>query len=148
MSRSTAHSITVEDLVRQLYSLGRVRREIDRHALAGLGSQGFPALGIIKVFGPARVSDVAHHLAVDLSVASRQVAALKQAGYVQTERDAADGRAQVLTVTDDGAKVLADCHRRMVDAFGKVVADWPEADVIRLTTLLAQLRADFEEQRA
>ena len=73
---------TVQQLVRQLYGLGLVQREIDRHALAQLGSQGFAALAIVGLHGPLRVSDVAARLHVDLSVASRQVAALDRAGHV------------------------------------------------------------------
>jgi DNA-binding MarR family transcriptional regulator len=138
------HADDVEALVRQLYSLGRVRREIDRHALAELGGQGFLALGIIHLHGPVRVSDVAHRLAVDLSVASRQVAALTKAGYAQRERDTADGRAQLVSSTKRGHQVLADCHRRMVAAFGAAVADWSLEDLVTLTELLGRLRADFD----
>jgi len=144
MSKLSPAPTAVEDLVRQLYSLGRVRREIDRHAMAELGGQGFLALAIIHVVGHARVSDVAHRLSVDLSVASRQIGALKQAGYVQQERDATDGRAQGLTCTEHGRQVLADCHRRLVDALGAAVADWSLEDIVTLTRLLERLRSDFD----
>ncbi len=63
-------SDTVQQLVRQLYGLGLVQREINRHALAELGSQGFAALAIVGLHGPLRVSDVAARLHVDLSVAA------------------------------------------------------------------------------
>src|ERR1044072_6772712 len=33
----------IEALVRQLYGLGMVQRDIGRHAMAGLGTEGFPA---------------------------------------------------------------------------------------------------------
>src|SRR4051812_24157448 len=145
MPKSTAtHSTAVEDLVRQLYSLGRIRREIDRHALAELGSQGFLALGVIHLNGPARVSDVAQRLAIDLSVASRQVAALKRAGYVEQQPDTSDARAQLLSATERGREVLSDSHRRMVAAFGAVLRDWPIEDVALLTRLLEHLRTDFD----
>src|SRR3954451_17250010 len=73
----------IEALVRQLYGLGMVQRDIGRHALAELGTQGFTALAVIQVHGPLRVSEVARRLGVDLSVASRQIASLAAEGYVE-----------------------------------------------------------------
>src|SRR3954454_24108244 len=89
----------IEALVRQLYGLGMVQRDISRHAMAELGSQGFTALAAIQVHGPLRVSDVALRLGVDLSVASRQVAALADEGHVERRRDDRDRRAQLVAVT-------------------------------------------------
>ncbi len=134
----------VERLVRQLYGLGMVQREINRHALAELGSQGFAALAIVGLHGPLRVSDVAGRLHVDLSVASRQVAALDRAGYVTREPDGDDRRALVVGLTERGTAVLRDTHRRMVTAFGHALGDWDERDIAALADGLARLRADFE----
>ncbi len=136
---------TVEALVRSLYRLGALQRRIGRHALEGLGGQGFTALGIVHVDGPVRVSEIARRLGVDLSVASRQVAALAASGYVERQADATDGRAQLVLTTEAGAQVLRVAHGRMVDAFTEVVAGWDAADVEALTGALARLRDDFEE---
>ena len=129
--------------MRQIYGLGRVRREISRHALAELGSQGFTALAIVHREGPIRISEVAQGLAVDISVASRQIAALAEAGYVTRERDATDGRAQVVATTDPGHRVLVESHRRMVAAFAEVLGDWSEADLAALTQRLQRLNDSF-----
>ena len=133
----------VEDLVQELYGLGTVRRTLISHAQDELGSQGFMALAAIVREGPLRVSEVAAHLMVDLSVASRQVGALQAAGYVSRERDADDGRASVLAPTPAGERVLAESHRRMVDEVAEVLDDWPDREVAALTAALARLRADF-----
>ena len=95
-----------EDLVIALYRLGLVQRSIARNALAELGSQGFTALAVVHRCGPVRVSEVAEQLSVDLSVASRQVAALVLAGYVEREPDPDDRRASRLKTTEPGARVL------------------------------------------
>ena len=136
-------SDNVEHLVRQLYGLGTVRRELGRHALAELGGQGFAALGIVHVHGPLRVSDVAQRLAIDLSVASRQVRPLIEAGYVESRPDENDARATLLSSTADGHRVLEESHRRMVDAFGHVLRDWSAEDVAALAESLERLREDF-----
>jgi DNA-binding MarR family transcriptional regulator len=138
----------VEDLVKSLYRLGTVQREIARHALAELGSQGFVALGTVHLEGPVRVSDVARRLNVDLSVASRQVAALSLAGYVRREPDPDDRRAQFVSLTEAGERVLAESHRRMVSAFDAVLGDWSADDVTALSSALQRLREDFEREPA
>lgn len=138
-------STAVEDLVKSLYRLGLVQREIARHALAELGSQGFMALGVVHLHGPVRVSDVAQRLNVDLSVASRQCAALTAAGYVRREPDPEDRRAQRVTITDAGSRVLGESHRRMVGAFGRALEDWADDDVQALSDQLARLRDDVHE---
>ena len=103
-----------EDLVIALYRLGLVQRSIARHALgrtrlAGLhGARRRPARGARA--GERRGGP----LSVDLSVASRQVAALVLAGYVRRDRDPEDGRAHILRPTEAGTRVLTDSHRRMV----------------------------------
>jgi DNA-binding MarR family transcriptional regulator len=133
----------IEALVRQLYGLGMVQRDIGRHALAELGTQGFTALAVLQVHGPLRVSEVAKRLGVDLSVASRQIAALAAEGYVERREDDRDRRAQMVAVTRAGRKVLRESHRRMVAAFTRVLESWPDEDVNALTSGLERLRGDF-----
>ena len=138
----------VENLVKQLYGLGAVRRELARHALRELGGQGFTALVAVYVHGPARVSDVAGHLGVDMSVASRQVQGLIAAGYVEREPDPDDRRAQRLTISDDGRRALRESHRRMVHAFSNALEGWSESDLTSLADQLARLSADFSSEGA
>lgn len=133
----------VEELVRSLYRVGLVQREIARRALAELGSQGFLALGAVHQLGPMRISDVAQRLSIDVSVASRQVAALVDAGYVARESDALDRRAHRITITEEGTRVLEESHHRMVEAFAGALEAWPEEDVAALAGGLDRLREDF-----
>jgi len=133
----------IEALVRQLYGLGMVQRDIGRHAMAELGTQGFHALAVLQVHGPLRVSDVAQRLGVDLSVASRQIASLAAEGYVERHEDSRDRRAQLVAVTRSGRKVLRESHRRMVAGFTRVLEGWSDEDVNALTGGLERLRDDF-----
>jgi DNA-binding MarR family transcriptional regulator len=142
---STTRRAEVEKLVRAVYGLGHVRRQIGRHALAELGTQGFTALAIVHVHGPMRVSDVAAQLAVDVSVASRQLSALIDGGYVVREPDPDDRRAWLVRISDAGRSVLKESHRRMVHTFGEVLGGWSAADVAALSTGLERLRADFAD---
>ena len=144
----TATTTAVEDLVISLYRLGLVQREIARHALAELGTQGFTALAVIQVHGPLRVSEVAQRLGVDLSVASRQIASLAGEGYVERREDDRDRRAQMVAVTATGRRVLRESHRRMVAAFTRVLEGWSDEDVAALTGGLERLREDFARAAA
>lgn len=144
----TPTTTAVEDLVRQLYRLGFVQRGIAREALAEVGSQGFTALGLLRLNGPQRVSDLAAHLNVDLSVASRQASALVAAGFADREPDPDDRRAHRIVLTDAGTSVLRETHRRMVAAFGEALQSWSEADIQTLASGLERLREDFARTSA
>jgi|1186.fasta_scaffold212372_2 DNA-binding MarR family transcriptional regulator len=133
----------VEQLVRELYGLGAVRRELSRHALAELGTQGFNALAVVHVYGPMRVSDAAQKLSVDLSVASRQVNALLTAGYLEREPDPADRRAHLVRTTEAGRQVLSESHRRMVHAVQQALEGWSSDDVAAVSDGLGRLSAVF-----
>ena len=133
----------VEDLVIALYRLSRVQRAIAGDALAELGGQGFAALAVVHREGPVRVSAVAEQLSVDLSVASRQIAALSLAGYVDREPDPDDRRATRIDLTPAGTRVLRDSHRRMVATAESALHEWSPEDVTSLASQLERLREDF-----
>jgi len=133
----------VEDLIRSLYRLGIVHREMARHALAELGSQGFVALATVHKLGPLRIGDVAERLSIDVSVASRQVAALELAGYLRREPDEHDRRVRRVSVTEAGERVLAVLHHRLVEAFSTAMSTWEDDEVVALARGLDRLREDF-----
>lgn len=146
LQNATTRTASAEDLVRSLYRLGFVQREIARHAAAELGGQGFASLAAIHTDGPLRPSGLAQRLGLDLSVVSRQVTALVDAGYVAREADPADGRAQVLTSTPAGVDALRTAHGRMVEAFASALGDWDDEEVRTLAADLDRLRKDFEQR--
>src|SRR3954453_2468516 len=139
---------SVERLVKELYGLGVVRREIARHALAELGTQGFNALAVVHVYGPMRVSDAAQKLSVDLSVASRQVNALVKAGYLERESDPAEGRGSVVRPTSPGPQAPAGPHRPMGHASQAALGARRSAHVPPIPDGLPRLNADFADAPA
>jgi DNA-binding MarR family transcriptional regulator len=132
-----------DDLARSIYRLTVVQRALARDALPGLGFRGLTALGVARRVGPVRVGDVAEHLGVDLSVASRLVAGLERDGYVAREPDPDDRRAHRIEITDAGTRVLREAHATMVAAFEDALGDWSESEVTSLADALARLREDF-----
>lgn len=130
-------------LARSIYRLTAVQRSLARIALPELGPHGFLILGTIAKHGPARVSEIASRLRVDLSVASRQVSALEADGLLERQADPADGRAQQVTLTDEGAARLADAHQKTVAALERAVAGWTPEEIAALSSALDRLREDF-----
>src|SRR5215212_2264297 len=102
----------IEPLVRAVYGLTALKRDMPR--LAGFDHPvGLVPLAVVNRLAPARVKDVAAELHVDLSVASRQVAALELAGYVQRAADPEDRRAQLISPTPEGQAALQLAHDRI-----------------------------------
>jgi DNA-binding MarR family transcriptional regulator len=143
---SPATTSATDELVRQLYRLTALQRQLFRHALSEIGAQSLPALAAVHQHGPLRVSDIAGRLAVDLSVASRQVRSLVDAGHLRREADLTDRRAQLVAITASGEALLEDAHARMVGAFERVVEGWDADDVTHLTAGLTRLREGFEKE--
>lgn len=133
---------TIESLVREVYELAAVRRDMWRRA-GFEQAQTIAALNAVRRLGPVRVSAVAADLHVDISVASRQLAALEELGHVQRTTDPADGRSRLLAVTDAGLEALGEAHHRMVDVFVSTVADWDDDDIAGLAAGLHRLREDY-----
>ena len=133
---------TLENLVREVYELAAVRRDMWRRA-GFEQAQTIAALNAVRRLGPVRVSAVADDLAVDISVASRQLSALEERGLVQRTTDPADARSRLLAVTDAGLESLGQAHERMVGVFASTVARWDQDDIAGLAAGLHRLREDY-----
>jgi DNA-binding MarR family transcriptional regulator len=129
-------------LVNELRELGGIRRDLQRRAALG-GVGGVVALSALDRLGPARVSQVAEDLQVDLSVASRQVSGLHAAGYVKRIPDPRDGRSQKLELTAAGRRVLRRAQERSAEALDRATERWTEAEVESLVAGLRRLREDY-----
>jgi DNA-binding MarR family transcriptional regulator len=133
----------IEALVRAVYELGAIKRDISR--LAGFDQAvGLVPLGAVHRYAPARVKDLAAVLHVDLSVASRQVAALEAAGYVRREPDPDDRRSHRVSTTPAGEEALRAAHDRIVSSFAAALSGWSRREITELTTALGRLRTDYE----
>ena len=136
-SSSPTSTGAVEDLVTALYRLGIVQREIARHALAGLGSQGFTALAVDPPLRPRarlRRRRAPAHRPLRREPPGRRP---RRAGYAEREPDPDDRRAYRVAVTELGAEVLRESHRRMVEAFARPLAGWEDDDIAALAAGLA-----------
>ena len=130
-------------LIDELREVGALRRDLQRRAAQDGVAGGLVALSALDRLGPARVSQVADELRVDLSVASRQVATLQRAGYVKRIPDPRDGRSQNLKLTAAGKRALRNAQQRGIEVLDRATAHWTDAEVETLVASLRRLREDY-----
>ena len=94
--------------------------------------------------GYQRCSTLAARAEVDISVASRQLAALERSGLVDRRPDPQDGRASLISLTPAGADALASARDLRAEWSLTSLAGWDEADARQLSGLLDRLVSDLE----
>jgi DNA-binding MarR family transcriptional regulator len=95
---------------------------------------------------PARISQLADRIGLDVSTTSRKVAELETAGLVVRTHDPGDRRAAVVSTTALGDELVARVREARDRAFGRMLSGWGAADRARLADLLERLVADIERQ--
>jgi DNA-binding MarR family transcriptional regulator len=87
-------------------------------------------------------------LGLDKSTVSRQVASLVDLGLVDRAADPADGRAQVLSISAEGHRRLAQLRDARRARWEADLSDWEPRDVATLAELLGRLNRLGEEREA
>ena len=138
IARTAARELvqTLEELSRaQREAATRVARELDLPR-AGLG-----ALHLLTRCGRVQLTDVAAKLRVDVSVASRQVSALVDAGLVHRTVDDDDRRARTLELTDAGRDFAEESFRSIDDLVSEAFSDWSDQDFADAITRIRSVAA-------
>ncbi|MGY1782030.1 MarR family winged helix-turn-helix transcriptional regulator [Geodermatophilus sp. SYSU D01036] len=113
-----------------------------------LDGAAYGLLALLADAGPLRASDLVARLGLDKSTVSRQVASLVALGMVDREPDPADGRAQVLTPSPEGAVRLARIRDARRERWEADLSGWPAEDVAQLGELLARFNRLGEAREA
>jgi DNA-binding MarR family transcriptional regulator/GNAT superfamily N-acetyltransferase len=90
------------------------------------------------------VADLRQALAVDAGYLSRILARFQADRLVVRERSAADGRRQVIRLTDQGRAAFATLDRRSAEEIGGLLAKLTEEDQRRLVGAMAVIREVIE----
>lgn len=101
-----------EDTARLYLAVGRLTRSLRRigSGSSELGHGAVSALFTLVNAGPMRLGDLAAREGVAPPTLSRIVASLVDGGYVRREPDPLDGRASLVTATDDGRRVASGLY--------------------------------------
>ena len=125
----------------------RVRRVIAERAVAvheDLHPSTFLLLSHLAEHGPLRASAIVGHFAMDKASVSRQVQTLLDLGLVDRSPDPDDGRATLLSVSEDGMRRLRDVsshHRKLLD---ERLGDWDDQELADFAAVLARYNATLD----
>ncbi len=125
----------------------RLSKPVRLHGPSGwtvMDRPAFQAMWRIAEEGPLRVTALAALLEVDLSVASRQVRSLVDAGLVQREPDPSDARAVLVSVTESGREAYASTAQRRSEVLSEVLSGWSAADRNAFVSLLSRFNVELE----
>jgi DNA-binding MarR family transcriptional regulator len=93
------------------------------------------------------VADVAHHLGIDRSGASRFVSDAVAHGYLARGSASGDARRAVLTITAAGRELLEGATAWQDRVFGELTAHWPAADAAAFARHLRRLADELPTGR-
>jgi DNA-binding MarR family transcriptional regulator len=107
-----------------LMTVGRLmrQRQADDHVDPGT----FWLIKTIAHKGPLRISDLAGAVHLDVSTVSRHVAQLERTGLVVRTADPADGRAQLVGISDEGRELLDQAFQRRRALLESALAGWED----------------------
>jgi MarR family 2-MHQ and catechol resistance regulon transcriptional repressor len=109
---------TLSELVR-LYQL----RGRDRICNFDVSVMQWYTLEALIHHAPRRVDDLAAHLSLDRSSASRLLTALEGKGYVTRDRDPGDGRATIISLTESGRLLHARIEQTLLQWTRQLLRD-------------------------
>jgi DNA-binding MarR family transcriptional regulator len=124
---------TLGDLEREVgVMVRRIRRVIGLRARAvhpDLAPASYLMLTYVAEHGPVRASEIAEHFEIDKGAVSRQLGHLTDLGLLARVSDPLDGRAMLVSVSDDGRTRLADVARHRRKWLDERLGDWSEEDL-------------------
>ncbi|WP_456845559.1 MarR family winged helix-turn-helix transcriptional regulator [Cellulomonas sp. P5_C6] len=135
-----------QTLLRSIEAFSRALRESSLGVAREIGcSKGtLTILRILQRRGTLQVSDIAHALRVDISVASRHVSQLVDDGLVERAVDHGDRRVRTVRLSPAGLSLAAEIGEALDRRTHEVFRDWttPELDAAtatldRLTTAVS-----------
>lgn len=136
MGRGTNESIG--EVAHQVALLLR-RAEASRRRVGQLDRSAYLLLSELAVRGPLSIAALAQTFQLDLSTASRQVAALEAKQLVERLADPADGRISILEITPRGRAAVQTTREARHALYAQLLEDWPEEERRAFGTYLARL---------
>lgn len=139
-------------LERSLTQVARtiLRLEVPGDALpdgASIGRTGYWLLVLVSEQAPLRLSDLAGTVELDLSTISRQIRDLVASGLITRTPDPADGRAALLSLTDQGVAVLEAVSEFRRRVLAEAIAEWSDEERNSLASGLLRLGVGLHPPR-
>lgn len=136
----------INDAITTMGRFANSRRLAAVHSAHSGVDLSLSAIGILHQLesgAPLRLSELAARLQIALPPLSRQIRTLVDGEFVVRTRDARDGRASLLAITDDGLEALqrfAAANRTLLD---KALAGWTDQALASLAAQMQRLVGDL-----
>lgn len=127
--------------VRRRFNALQLAREIDPE----IEPASYSVLATLQHHGPQRMTFIARHLGIGKPTLSRQTATLASRGWITKVTDPEDGRAQVISLTDEGQARLESAQRDRAERFLDMLQPWDEDEINTLSGLLSKLNRAYAE---
>ncbi|SDQ90706.1 MarR family winged helix-turn-helix transcriptional regulator [Microbacterium sp. cf332] len=133
--------------VRLMSSSSRFNRAVARRVETSAAAGTWRALAALDELGPTRVSDLAEWQRVSQPTMTTLVRRMEQEGLVQREPDPGDGRASLVSITEEGRHQFEVFRAQAIEvtapAWGRL-SDSDRAVLVRAAELLAALLEEPE----
>ncbi|MFF1906503.1 MarR family winged helix-turn-helix transcriptional regulator [Kitasatospora sp. NPDC058218] len=108
------------------------RTRLHQRLTEGLGDEldelTYPVLSALARTGPSSAADLAPEVGLDRSGVTRRASRLEDAGLVRREPDPRDRRAQLLVLTEQGHRAVAELRERLAAHITASLAAWPPGE--------------------
>ena len=140
---------TLGDLEREIgVMVRRIRRVIALRAHAvhpDLSPASYLMLTYVAEHGPLRASVIADQFDIDKGAVSRQVTSLIELGLLERVTDPQDGRAMLVSVSDEGHTRLTDVAQHRRQWLDERLGDWSDADLTGFVATLGRYNRALDE---
>ncbi|GHE09998.1 MarR family winged helix-turn-helix transcriptional regulator [Streptomyces alanosinicus] len=151
-----AHEVTPSGADQEFLALERELTVLLRRARANQGemarevhpdleSSAYGLLIRLDECGGQRATELAGYIGVGKATMSRQLRALEELGLIAREPDPADGRAWLVTLTDEGRGRVGKVREARRARYVSQLAHWDRREVAQLARLLNQLNGVMEK---
>ncbi len=113
--------------------------EMAREVHPDLESSAYGLLIRLDELGGQRATELAGYIGVGKATMSRQLRALEDLGLIAREPDPADGRAWLVTLTDEGRRRVGTVREARRARYVRQLAHWDRHEVAELARLLHEL---------
>ncbi|MEU6575368.1 MarR family transcriptional regulator [Streptomyces sp. NPDC046805] len=119
--------------------------EMAREVHPDLEPAAYGLLVRLDEHGGQRATELACYIGVGKATMSRQLRALEELGLIVREPDPADGRAWLVTLTDEGRHRVGMVREARRARYVSKLAHWDRGEVAELARLLHQLNGGMEK---
>ncbi|MET8812159.1 MarR family transcriptional regulator [Streptomyces sp. NPDC004549] len=119
--------------------------EMAREVHPDLESSAYGLLIRLDECGGRRATELAAYIGVGKATMSRQLRALEELGLIAREPDPADGRAWLVTLTEEGRRRVGTVREARRARYVSQLAHWDRREVAELARLLHQLNGLAEK---